>query len=66
MLTSLCQQAEFIHRHTGGLENEATYPLFVGGIHRHTGGLENWQNLWIIRGKIHRHTGGLEILYSTM
>ena len=30
-----------IHRHTGGLESQATETQWLHRIHRHTGGLEN-------------------------
>ena len=56
----LNQNLALIHRHTGGLENQAVFYYLGQTIHRHTGGLEIKLPYRFKHGEIHRHTGGLE------
>ena len=48
-----------IHRHIGGLENDAIDGRTKVQIHRHIGGLEKslWKKRYFL--PIHRHIGGL-------
>ena len=60
-MTKTLTQDVFIHRHTGGLESNATQHAPTYLIHRHTGGLEKVYQTPLYALPIHRHTGGLEM-----
>ncbi len=60
------KEADHIHHHTGGLENQFIKSLWFKVIHHHTGGLEIPERFISRSVTIHHHTGGLEIVVSVV